>query len=389
MFEIPSSFNKFKFIQHFLFYDLENLRSIDLSNNQISFIHPHTFQQLKDLQVLDLSSNHLTTFNPDWVKTMAYNGAININLMKNPWSCDCGMKEAIKFMQDPANTWFTNLNDASILCANPEQTGIANQIILYPTAFKEVLNSNLENLKCQPPTISGISKASTIKAGKTVLLRCIAEGLPKPSIAWISPENDVYRLNTDNFKGITVREDGSLSIKDLKESDSGTYICQATSNLGGSNNNVIQVGTTLTVAKPESDIQENNHMLVGSKSLDGGKNKSVHSTNEHCPESCDCSSNTIDCSLNPSRNQRIREMPTFSREARKILNTTAKNFYLMNNLIEKIERPVCAGLSSLVDVKFDYNSIYFITTNAFRNCDHLNSLSLRQNLEKNEVLLSF
>ena len=49
---IDLSNNKFKFVQHFLFYDLEKLQDIDLSGNEISFIHPHAFQQLKELLVL-------------------------------------------------------------------------------------------------------------------------------------------------------------------------------------------------------------------------------------------------------------------------------------------------------------------------------------------------
>ena len=103
---IDLSHNKFKFIQHFLFYDLERLQQIDLSNNDLSFIHPHAFQQLKELRQLELSNNHLRSFDPTWIKHMGQNGVQDINLKANPWSCDCGMEEAFDFMKEPANRWF-------------------------------------------------------------------------------------------------------------------------------------------------------------------------------------------------------------------------------------------------------------------------------------------
>ena len=38
--------NRFEYIQHFLFYDLNYIDEIHLSNNQLAFVHPHAFSLL-------------------------------------------------------------------------------------------------------------------------------------------------------------------------------------------------------------------------------------------------------------------------------------------------------------------------------------------------------
>ena len=47
--------------------------------------------------------------------------------------------------------------------------------------------STVEGYRCVEPKITGISKSSTVDNGKTLLLKCIAEGTPKPNIEWQSP----------------------------------------------------------------------------------------------------------------------------------------------------------------------------------------------------------
>jgi hypothetical protein len=51
----------------------------------------------------------------------------------------------------------------------------------------------------------------------SVLLKCIATGQPKPSIEWRAPNDDVYRLTSDDFEGITVHQDGSMLIEDIRK----------------------------------------------------------------------------------------------------------------------------------------------------------------------------
>lgn len=381
---IDLSHNNFTFVQHFLFYDMERLQTIDLSYNQISFIHPHAFQQLKELRQLDLSNNHLSTFTPTWVQSMGANGVSEINLYSNPWSCDCGMQNAIKFISDASNSWFTTIKNSEIYCnsplisANDKRENIEDNETLRSVIRRMDTNSDFK-LECSAPQITGISKSSTIKAGKTVLLRCIAEGLPKPTIAWIAPNEDVYRLNSDNFKGIKVSEEGNLTIKNLKISDTGEYICQATSNSGRSGvdkDNVIQVGTTLTVI---DDIDENNKETYNRNSdLVDGEKKTSQNTNENCPPECECSGDKIDCSMSVA-GSKLTALPRFEPKTKKILGEFASKYYLINNNIQRIEESICKDFRILTEFKIDNNKINYIDKEAFRGCNSMNVISLRNN----------
>ena len=74
-------------------------------------------------------------------------------------------------------------------------------------------------LKCSKPKITGISKSSEVEAGKSLLLKCIAKGNPMPTIVWKAPNGDTYQLTSQNFEGVTVHQDGSMLIKDIRASD--------------------------------------------------------------------------------------------------------------------------------------------------------------------------
>ena len=81
-----------------------------------------------------------------------------------------------------------------------------------------------KNMKCEKPRITGISKSSEVEAGKSLLLKCIATGNPMPTIEWKAPNEDTYRLTSDDFEGVTVHQDGSMLIEDIRTSDAVSYI---------------------------------------------------------------------------------------------------------------------------------------------------------------------
>ena len=85
---------------------------------------------------------------------------------------------------------------------------------------------------CVKPTITGISKSSEVASGKSLLLKCIATGQPSPTIEWRAPNGDVYRLTSDDFEGVTVHQDGSILIEDIRHSDGGDYNCIAKNTKG-------------------------------------------------------------------------------------------------------------------------------------------------------------
>ncbi|XP_067138815.1 cell adhesion molecule Dscam1-like isoform X2 [Centruroides vittatus] len=77
------------------------------------------------------------------------------------------------------------------------------------------------------------SDASVVK-GKSVVIDCQAEGFPQPRVRWTKADGDSPR----DFKSIVssphlqVFENGSLAIHDVKEIDSGYYLCQASNGIG-------------------------------------------------------------------------------------------------------------------------------------------------------------
>uniref|UniRef100_A0A803TIG1 Neuronal cell adhesion molecule n=1 Tax=Anolis carolinensis TaxID=28377 RepID=A0A803TIG1_ANOCA len=93
-------------------------------------------------------------------------------------------------------------------------------------------------VKERRPTIltpGGSTSTKTELRGNTLLLECIAEGLPTPTIRWIKEggELPVNRKFFENFNK-------TLKITDISEADSGKYKCMA-SNLLGSAHHVITV----------------------------------------------------------------------------------------------------------------------------------------------------
>lgn len=371
---IDLSFNKFKYIQHFLFYDLERLQEIYLQKNIISFIHPHAFQQLKELRKLDLSGNHLKTFNPQWVQKLAANAMETMNFSGNRWACDCGMTDAIKFLQSEDAFWFTDLvKKDGLYCtdANGKSNG------------KSVAKQTIKSLTCNPPRITGISKPSEISAGRSVLLRCQATGSPEPTISWIAPNEDVYRLNSDNFKGVNVDENGDLLIQNLKKSDEGKYICQASSNTGDQKNNVVQVSTTVTVKAASETKQGRYDGETESIDASDDEKHEIFDTSKHCPKGCTCLAEQIDCSY-PQQDgeggfsQKMDSFPSIPRDDT-VLSKITQLYNLEGNSIDQIPADVCGPFDTLHELRLNDNEISEIDEDAFEGCQDLKVLTLRKN----------
>ena len=85
---------------------------------------------------------------------------------------------------------------------------------------------------CDKPKITGISKSSEVESGKSLLLKCVTSGVPAAQVEWKAPNDDVYRLTSADFEGVTVHQDGSMLIEDIRKSDAGKYSCVAKNSQG-------------------------------------------------------------------------------------------------------------------------------------------------------------
>ncbi|XP_022248097.1 Down syndrome cell adhesion molecule-like protein Dscam2, partial [Limulus polyphemus] len=87
------------------------------------------------------------------------------------------------------------------------------------------------------------SDSSVIK-GRGIVVDCQAEGFPEPRIRWAKSDEKESPLN---FKPVVssphlqVFENGSLSIHNARESDVGSYLCQATNGIGQGLSKVIKL----------------------------------------------------------------------------------------------------------------------------------------------------
>jgi len=394
---VDMSKNQIRYIQHFLFYDLTSLQEINLSENKIAFVHPHAFQKLTQLRRLNLSKNHLHTFNPMWVRPLKNAGLQTLDFSNNPWSCDCSNEASRDFLNE--NYWVMDLIDRHpLVCkATDEQLGLFNELKKFQN---KKLTDTKDKLPCNPPRIVGISKSSTIEAGKSVLLKCIAQGLPQPSISWIAPDQDVYRFNNNNYEGVEVNEEGNLKITDLAKTDQGDYICQATNfqsseededdeddENDNSGSNVAQVKMTLTIVQDDNDDSNNNieDFDIGNQKINPDSDEhETFNTRDHCPTGCTCANHMVDCTYPPydsfGNSRPLTKFPDMnSNKIDKSLKDFTKDYYLDGNELTKVPSKVCSPFASLEELRLEANQISTIDKYAWDKCDKLMMLSLRDN----------
>ena len=217
-----------EYIQHFLFYDLQDLEEIDMSYNSLSFIHPHAFTELTKLVTLNLANNKLNYFQDKWISRIMSESLNSIQLHNNTFQCDCQLKDdnmqnfldngELKQMIRYA-LYNGNSKYGTIKCHDSNGKGELDLLSLS--------SSDSSRYTCQKPTITGISKSAKVPTQKSLLLKCKAEGKPLPQIEWKAPNGDTYRLTADDFEGVTVHRDGSILIEDIRKSDDGDYTCMA------------------------------------------------------------------------------------------------------------------------------------------------------------------
>lgn len=407
------SHNKFEFIQHFVFYDLTEIQEINLSHNDLFFVHPHAFDELKRLRTINLSNNKLTEFKSKWFTSILDDNLQEVMLDENPWSCDCDLANEKNFLSNPTITnmmkTFLHRGESHLECTDAGKKG-------HDMFDWNYLQNNLT--PCTPPKITGISKSSTVESGKMLLLKCLAEGTPKPKIEWKAPNSDVYRLQSEDFEGITVHQDGALLIEDLRKADAGTYHCVATNSVGS-----MEASTKITVTGSSSfddedrdDYEEdeldrewnwdkNNQIWKPNQDdyewVDGGEGKwnlekdgekfndyhlpevdSTFETHNHydvdsdtdCPADCECSGSTVDCSdaenAGDSGNALTR-LPN--------LKTHYTHLDMTMNKVNELEKGLCRDMRQIRELKVDSNRIDKIEKGTFSDCDDLRILTMRDN----------
>ncbi|XP_031200322.1 neogenin isoform X7 [Mastomys coucha] len=91
--------------------------------------------------------------------------------------------------------------------------------------------------------------SSVIKVtGQSVVLPCVASGLPAPVIRWMKNEEV---LDTESSERLVLIAGGSLEISDITEDDAGTYFC-----IADNGNKTVEAQAELTVQVPPEFLKQ-------------------------------------------------------------------------------------------------------------------------------------
>ncbi|KAJ1088240.1 hypothetical protein NDU88_001398 [Pleurodeles waltl] len=110
-----------------------------------------------------------------------------------------------------------------------------------------------------PRILEGPSKEITVHSGKTIDVKCQAEGRPIPEIVWILPnKSSVSEYSSENHR-VSVRSDGTLTISDMTIYDRGLYKCLA-SNQAGSDTLKVKIQV---IAAPPIILEDKRQQVEG------------------------------------------------------------------------------------------------------------------------------
>nr|XP_039320731.1 peroxidasin-like protein isoform X2 [Saimiri boliviensis boliviensis] len=217
-------FNQLETLQPETFGDLLKLERLFLHNNKLSKIPAGSFSNLDSLKRLRLDSNSLV--------------------------CDCDLMWLRELLQGYAQHGHTQ---AVATCEHPRR--------LHGRAVASV---TVEEFNCQSPRITFEPQDVEVPSGNTVYFTCRAEGNPKPEIIWI---HNNHSLDLEDDTRLNMFDDGTLMIRNTRESDQGAYQCMARNSAGEAKTQSAMLRYSSLPAKPTFVIQpQDTEVLIGTSS---------------------------------------------------------------------------------------------------------------------------
>ena len=238
-------------IYQYSFAGLLNIRVLNLSgSSSLTFIHPYSLQHMHRLNAFDIQGAGLKSIHPELL-TSNRSDSLSINLVGNPWSCDCDLRW-LKHRLTSNNTDMVFIDSQSVKCTSPPS--------LMNTP---IVNVPHDNFSCYAPKIIRSDKPAMFAIGSKAVLDCQVDGNPMPSITWITSQDlkfqyharfwdatdmdpgdlkyhidhhwhnsDIYIRDMSHDNRIHVLENGSLYIDYIMRKDAGPYVCVAKNYLG-------------------------------------------------------------------------------------------------------------------------------------------------------------
>uniref|UniRef100_A0A8C4DMW3 receptor protein-tyrosine kinase n=1 Tax=Dicentrarchus labrax TaxID=13489 RepID=A0A8C4DMW3_DICLA len=98
----------------------------------------------------------------------------------------------------------------------------------YRCSARHLITGHETHLDTQPPVLLNNLTDCTVNVSSSVILSCLSEGVPTPTITWYKDERALSQGS-----GIVISpEDGTLHIDRITGEDQGLYTCQATNDRG-------------------------------------------------------------------------------------------------------------------------------------------------------------
>uniref|UniRef100_A0A673VJC2 Peroxidasin like n=1 Tax=Suricata suricatta TaxID=37032 RepID=A0A673VJC2_SURSU len=132
----------------------------------------------------------------------------------------------------------------------------------YPRRLqgRSVASVTVEEFNCESPRITFEPQDVEVTSGNTVYFTCRAEGNPKPKIIWI---HNNQSLDLDDTR-LNMFADGTLMIRNTRESDQGEYQCMARNSAGEVRTQNAVLRHSSPPAKPRFITQpQDTEVLVG------------------------------------------------------------------------------------------------------------------------------
>ncbi|XP_068432072.1 leucine-rich repeat and immunoglobulin-like domain-containing nogo receptor-interacting protein 1 isoform X2 [Clinocottus analis] len=208
------SFNPITDIDGNLFGDLLRLQELHLVGGSLARIEIGAFKGLAHFKLLNVSRNLLTTLEVGAFHSV--NTLKTLGLDNNPLTCDCRLLWVVP------RRLYLDFGGNPPTCTTSVQS--------QERYFLDFTESELPGLlTCRHPRILN-RKPREVKVdqGHTVVVYCIAEGDPLPSLTWISPQ--LKPLSP--FGRIRALSNGSLEVRYAQAQDSGAYLCVASNAAG-------------------------------------------------------------------------------------------------------------------------------------------------------------
>ena len=208
-------------------------------------IKPYAFVGLKHLERLDLTDNHLRQLPERGLKSSLNNMTLKELYLggNNQWLCDCHLRWLKVWQVQRHRKKFKYKK----IISQPQKTGSlikreVEPICHGPKMVKEALLFSQENqitdFQCSP-VVRTRPVTLRMRPGVNVTLSCAIFSDPKGLVLWSKDgtlvQNHWLRTHTSQSQGVEFRAE--LVIQNLRQSDAGEWVCQATNRRGVASTN--------------------------------------------------------------------------------------------------------------------------------------------------------